>query len=266
MPSWNIHIHQTERLLARGRAVSRVVADANVFLFANLMPDVPVGYMVPGVAHVPYRETHLTDPVPIPTPHERAYWDAFVVPALAAARAAGEEVSPRGPRRLLCDADARPAIIGAAATSVPVPPPCAPVAAVSPVRADLDLALGVWSHLLADAIWNHRVGEHLDMIGGEPGEGFRIKKQADFDGFGRTLALSSVPRETATLLGAVSRYPQYRLERQGVHDSIVVAHEIVRSSGAIDHPPYRLLTEAFFASVLEEVVVQTDLLLADRLG
>ena len=54
MPSWNIHIAQTERLLERGGAVARTVRDANAFLFGSLVPDIMVGYMVPGI----------TDPIP----------------------------------------------------------------------------------------------------------------------------------------------------------------------------------------------------------
>ena len=68
MPSWNIHIAQAERLLARDGACARFVRDANAFLFGNLVPDIPVGYMVPGAPHIAYRETHFTEPVPIPKP------------------------------------------------------------------------------------------------------------------------------------------------------------------------------------------------------
>ena len=42
MPSWNIHIAQAERLLARDGACARFVRDANAFLFGNLVPDIPV--------------------------------------------------------------------------------------------------------------------------------------------------------------------------------------------------------------------------------
>ena len=45
----------------------------------------------------------------------------------------------------------------------------------------LDLTLGVWSHLVADTVWNTRVNQYLEAHGGKPCEEFRIKKQGDFD-------------------------------------------------------------------------------------
>ena len=84
MPSWNIHIAQTERLLERGGAVTRAVRDANAFLFGNLVPDIMVGYMVPGIDQpVPYRKTHFAAPEFIPKPREREFWDTYVAPQYA---------------------------------------------------------------------------------------------------------------------------------------------------------------------------------------
>ena len=159
-----------------------------------------------------------------------------------------------------------PAIRGTSRTSVPYPDSPAPAPEVAHGRSVLDLALGAWAHLLADHIWNKRVNERLDQIGGKPGEEFRIKKQADFDGFGRTLAISSVPLETPALLSAAEAFPQYPVAAPQVHDAIVVAHEIVRTNGVPEHLPYRLLTEEFFERVFDEVLDETDRLLADRLG
>ncbi len=81
MPSWNIHIAQTERLLSRDGAVARAVRDENAFLLGNVIPDIMVGYMVPGIAEpIPYRVTHCAEPSPIPKPREREFWDEFVAP------------------------------------------------------------------------------------------------------------------------------------------------------------------------------------------
>ena len=58
MPSWNIHIAQTERLLARAGTLADNVRDRNAFLFGCVVPDIFVGYMVPGIADpIPYRIT-----------------------------------------------------------------------------------------------------------------------------------------------------------------------------------------------------------------
>ena len=57
MPSWNIHIAQTERLLERTGALAKSVRDRNAFLFGCVVPDIFVGYMVPGIADpIPYRK------------------------------------------------------------------------------------------------------------------------------------------------------------------------------------------------------------------
>lgn len=266
MPSWNIHIAQAERLLARDGACARFVRDANAFLFGSLVPDIPVGYMVPGAPHITYRETHFTEPVPIPKPDEERFWRSFVEPLVSAGSAVGPMLADESGFVPPADLARTPAIRGTSRTSVPYPDPPAPAPEVAHGRSVLDLALGAWAHLLADHIWNKRVNEYLDQIGGKPGEEFRIKKQADFDGFGRTLAISSVPLETPALLSAAEAFPQYPVAAPQVHDAIVVAHEIVRTNGVPEHLPYRLLTEEFFERVFDEVLAETDRLLADRLG
>ena len=81
MPSWNIHIAHAERLLKGGGSVARAVRDGNAFLFGNLIPDIYVGYMVPGVVRpVPYRVTHFAKPEHIPKPRAGEFFDAYVLP------------------------------------------------------------------------------------------------------------------------------------------------------------------------------------------
>ena len=83
MPSWNIHIAQTERLLERTGALANSVRDRNAFLFGCVVPDIFVGYMVPGIADpIPYRITHFAKPEPIPKPREHEFWDTYVAPLL----------------------------------------------------------------------------------------------------------------------------------------------------------------------------------------
>ncbi len=53
--------------------------DGNAFLFGNLIPDIYVGYMVPGVVRpVPYRVTHFAKPEHIPKPRAGEFFDAYV--------------------------------------------------------------------------------------------------------------------------------------------------------------------------------------------
>ena len=102
----------------------------------------------------------------------------------------------------------------------------------------LDLTLGVWSHLVADTVWNTRVNQYLEAHGGKPCEEFRIKKQGDFDWFGKTLGIVSIPRATDRLYTAATRFGQYPIHKEYVLKTIGVMHEIVRENpGEPDHPP-----------------------------
>lgn len=273
MPSWNIHIAQTERLLARGGAVARTVRDANAFLFGNLVPDIQVGYMVPGIEEpIPYRITHCAEPAPIPKPREGEFWDEFVAP-LAARMGEGDRtcavVEPGDIRREIDRVnrihfahryrDQEPVAADGCGTGMEAPAP-------RDERSRFDLVLGAWAHLMADNLWNTRVNEFLDAHGGKPSEQFRIKKQNDFDGFGKTLEIHALPRETSALVTAAAEFPQYPIGRTQVHDALVVAHEIVRTNGVAEHAPYMLLTEEFFTSVFEEVLDVTELALEERLS
>ena len=123
----------------------------------------------------------------------------------------------------------------------------------------LDLTLGVWSHLVADTVWNTRVNQYLEAHGGKPCEEFRIKKQGDFDWFGKTLGIVSIPRATDRLYTAAAQFGQYSIPQDYVLKTIGVMHEIVRENpGEPDHPPYRLLSEAFFDATFTEVVELTE--------
>lgn len=87
MPSWNIHIAEAEKLLAHDGSVAALVRDRNAFLFGSVVPDVPVGYMVPDIADpIPYRITHFAESEPIPKPRAHEFWDGYVVPLLHHAR------------------------------------------------------------------------------------------------------------------------------------------------------------------------------------
>lgn len=94
----------------------------------------------------------------------------------------------------------------------------------------LDLTLGVWSHLVADTVWNTRVNQYLEAHGGKPCEEFRIKKQGDFDWFGKTLGIVSIPRATDRLYTAAARFGQYPIHKEYVLKTIGVMHEIVREN------------------------------------
>lgn len=154
MPSWNIHIAQTERMLARASVLADSVRDRNAFLFGCVVPDIFVGYMVPGIADpIPYRITHFAKPEPIPKPREHEFWDTYVAPLLKGAPA-GEPAEATSiveererlnrvhyPQRYR---DAEP-VVGPGACEFSL-------ASEDVAQSLLDLTLGVWSHLVADTV------------------------------------------------------------------------------------------------------------------
>lgn len=270
MPSWNLHIAQAQAVLARDCALVRTVRDQNAFLFGNLVPDIRVGYMVPGIARpIPYRITHFAKPEPIPKPREGEFWQVHVVPRLAtrpgsciealSIEAERERVNRiHYPERYKGEPSIEEDLEAAAAAESLNP--------VDVSSSSLDMILGAWAHLLADNIWNTRVNEYLEAHGGRPSESFRIKKQSDFDWFGRTLALSLIPVANPRLIEAASAFPQYALAREEVIATVGVAHETVRvNEGANEHPPYQLLTDKFFEQTFAEVVDQTVSLFEERI-
>lgn len=245
------------------------VRDRNAFLFGSVVPDIFVGYMVPGIADpIPYRITHFAKPEPIPKPREDEFWDTYVAPLLkgapvgtpAAVTSIAEERERLNrvhyPQRYR---DAEP-VAGPGAGELSLAPE-------DVAQSLLDLTLGVWSHLVADTVWNTRVNQYLEAHGGKPCEEFRIKKQGDFDWFGKTLGIVSIPRATDRLYTAAAQFGQYSIPQEYVLKTIGVMHEIVRENpGEPDHPPYRLLTEDFFDATFTEVVEMTEAGFAARVA
>lgn len=325
MPSWNIHIAHVEGLLAKDGPVARVVRDRNAFLFGNLIPDIYVGYMVPGIVHpVPYRVTHFAKPEHIPKPREAEFWAQYVAPmlselgiangcsggdgivgAIGAAGVAGSKspapsiaadktaaVPAAGEEAAAMLFGAKPGDAGSLAREVAhVSPAHAPTyelefdpahsarfqeeafdgaarASVLPAAARhslFDMVLGAWTHLLADTIWNSRVSDYLDALGEKPSKGFRIKKQGDFDQFGKSLAIDAFPAPTPGLIDAAAHFPQYAIDERSVYFTCAIAHEIVRTNHLAAPASYRLLTKEFFAATFDEVQHAAERLMGERL-
>ncbi|QWT17745.1 hypothetical protein KPC83_00845 [Collinsella sp. zg1085] len=306
MPSWNIHIAQTEAVLERASSLARFIRDQNAFLFGNVVPDIMVGYMVPGIEEpLPYRVTHFANSEPIPKPREQEFWELYVAPLLQRVPACNEcDVVPmgsiaaetasvvervraaemrRGPE-ICCGcacAEVQPVsdvsgLLPALSSGVGVISSqllSNMVMRVSPVNevqlqcSVLDLTLGAWAHLLADKLWNLRVNEFLDVRGDRPNDQFRRKKQADFDMFGKTLHIDAFPQVTERLLQAAAHFPQYSID--GVHSiaAVGVAHETVRANELLQtEPNYCMLDARFFEQTFFEVVETTEQLFAERLN
>lgn len=289
MPSWNIHIAHAEGLLAECGPLASAVRDRNAFLFGSLVPDIYVGYMVPCVVHpIPYRVTHFAAPEHIPKPREGEFWDMYVAPM---ARELGISIDEPAARGLYTGDEA-----GSLAREVAhVAPAHAPTydltfdpaqsarfqqEAFEPVKVGVgaatdgsgsprdlfDLVLGTWVHLLADTIWNRRVNDFLDALGEKPSKDFRIKKQGDFDQFGKSLNIDAFPVPTARLVDAAVRFPQYAIDERSVYFTCAIAHEIVRTNSLSVPPAYRLLTEEFFTGTFAEVQSEAERLMRTRLA
>lgn len=359
MPSWNIHIAHVEGLLAKDGPVARVVRDRNAFLFGNLIPDIYVGYMVPGIVHpIPYRVTHFAKPEHIPKPREAEFWVQYIAPTLSELGIAngcsgGDGISTNGaddavgvaglkspePSIAADKTAAVPAADGAAAVPAVAVPAADGIAAapaadgvatvsaageeaaampfgakpgdagslarevahVSPAHAPtyelefdpaqsarfqeeafdgavcasalpaaarhslFDMVLGAWTHLLADTIWNSRVSDYLDALGEKPSRGFRIKKQGDFDQFGKSLAIDAFPAPTPGLIDTAAQFPQYAIDERSVYFTCAIAHEIVRTNHLAAPASYRLLTKEFFAATFDEVQHAAERLIGERL-
>ena len=280
MPSWNIHIAQTEALFEEPAAVAHIVRDRNAFLFGSLVPDIYVGYMVPAVTHpIAYRITHFATPAHIPKPREHEFWDTYVASHATRLGIGAQATTAGGDEQTICASSLKLEQDFVSRTHYPARyVDAAPPVVQSCVQDDelseegldrslFDFVLGVWSHLVADNLWNTRVNEFLDAHGGKPSEQFRIKKQGDFDAFGKTLRIDWVPRPTPRLLATAARFPQYAIDEQTTLLAIGVAHETVRTNHAPAEPyQYRLLTSGFFSQTFTESVELTNRLLKERLS
>lgn len=120
-----------------------------------------------------------------------------------------------------------------------------------------DLVLGAWCHLLADNVYNHNVNVFRRHHGIPRGEETRIRKQGDFELFGRTLELSRLCRETEGLRRQALAFPQYGVYPDELRLSIGVANQMVqdnqRGRAAAD-PEYDMLTAELFKTTFDEVL------------
>jgi len=112
-----------------------------------------------------------------------------------------------------------------------------------------DVVLGAWAHLVADNGYNHCVNEYLLARGTKFDTQIRIRKQSDFELFGRTRDIRMVCRPSEDLLGQARDFPQYSLDPRDSLAAIDVAKRIVQTNQR-DHlsrmPSYSLLSEGLF--------------------
>ncbi len=119
-----------------------------------------------------------------------------------------------------------------------------------------DLTLGAWTHLLCDHYYNMRTVEFIGLVGVPAGEQTRIRKQGDFDLFGRTLNIAATCAVTSRLLAQAAAFAQYAIDERDVRKTVEAQRAIVRANDErhVDGTPaYSLLTEDFFVQTFNEV-------------
>ena len=252
MPSWNVHIAHAQRLLGECSPSSLGIRDTNAFLFGNLVPDVYVGYMLPHPSGIlPYSLTHFADPCSIPVPREREFWDLYVEPTLEL-----PSDVPLGPAGINVEEGVEISRAGGhfAIPAAPAQHEAVRERLTMPGYRASDVVLGAWAHLMCDHAYNEATHAWLQEYHVPAGERTRIRKQGDFDKFGRTLPIEITVSATEALIGQASAFPQYALRRIDVVRSVDVANGIVESNQAnhIDGvPEYSLFTADFFHEVFE---------------
>ena len=116
----------------------------------------------------------------------------------------------------------------------------------------LSLTLGAWAHLVADREYNCRFREFCAARGISASEDLRMRKQGDFDTFGRTLGISACVHVTPGLTEAARMFKGYSIVEDDVARSVDVASAIVHANaqepGALH---YRLLTSEWFENVFD---------------
>ena len=232
----------TQRLLTRkgGRALS--VKNENAFRFGCLIPDIYVGWMVPGIEHkLPYSYTHMAIPGAIPCPNELKFWNLYI---------GDREKQPYV--SYICDAEADS---GADAKELAQK-------LRYPMREDVnDATLGAWAHLATDNLWNAATRTFAFSHGWKPGDQLRIAKQHDFDLFGRTCDLGSAPIYSDELAKCALAFDQYFIDACYAQAACKVAQDIVEQSRQAQLvekdryvlDSYQLVDEVWMETTMERV-------------
>ena len=128
-----------------------------------------------------------------------------------------------------------------------------------------DAVLGCWAHLVADHTYNVRYNRLLVERSIEPGEEARLRKQADFDLFGRSLDITRWPHPTAGAIAQAAAFPQYEVTEGDVVAACESMEAIVRDNRVelAATSTYQMLDEAFLEEAFEAA---TDIMRAGLLA
>ena len=106
-----------------------------------------------------------------------------------------------------------------------------------------------WAPLVCDAGYNGATRRYIAEIGVKPGDRTRIRKQKDFELYGRTFFLERRVPFTPSLIDECAAFPQYPILAEDVERGVKAADVLLDGNNErhlADAPTYSLLTPEFF--------------------
>ena len=233
MPSWNVHIAHADRLLEKGAGCLDVdIHYPDAFLLGNVAPDVHIGFMVPDYSHkVRYGRSHQSYPGTLPIPSYRRYQRNFM--------------GGLNPAEYLLQTD----------FIQPNVSYCSPEQrSLVDQRQLRELIVGIWCHLVCDHVYNTHTRAFLRAHNIPTGEDARIRKQADFDVYGRSLDMNRLPEASDELFAVAEAHPQYGFTHSDVEQTLQVIQRIAEENrqNSVSCPQYQMLDTEFFSSAYKE--------------
>lgn len=120
-------------------------------------------------------------------------------------------------------------------------------------EAGISLVLGAWAHLVADRYYNGNFRQFCRQHALHADDDLRVRKQGDFDLFGRSLKISRLVDVTPELLDAADGFCAYRVLPDDVRRAVDVATGIVHTNtpenARFDH--YQLLGATWLQGVFD---------------
>ena len=233
MPSWNVHIAHADRLLEKGAGYLGVdIHYPDAFLLGNVAPDVHIGFMVPDYSHkVRYGRSHQSYPGSLPIPSYKRYQRNFM-DGLNPAEYLLQTVFIQ-PNVSYCSAEQRSLV---------------------DQRQLREFIVGIWCHLVCDHVYNTHTRAFLRAHHIPTGEDARIRKQADFDVYGRSLDMNRLPEASDELFAVAAAHPQYGFTHSDVEQTLQVIQRIAEENrqNSVSSPQYQMLDTEFFSSAYKE--------------
>ncbi len=204
----------------------------DAFLLGNVAPDVHIGFMVPGYSHkVRYGRSHQSYPGSLPIPSYKRYQRNFMDGLNPAEYLLQTDFIQ--PNVSYCLAEQRSLVNQ---------------------RQLREFIVGIWCHLVCDHVYNAHTRAFLRAHHIPTGEDARIRKQADFDVYGRSLDMNRLPEASDELFAVAAAHPQYGFTHSDVEQTLQVIQRIAEENrqNSVSCPQYQMLDTEFFSSCLSK--------------